>query len=688
MSIAVYSYGMAALAYLILALVLASGWRGRLQGGMLLVAVGISVLWSVHAMLVAADFALAKVFIPTSEALRFIGWYVFLFGILRTQRGAIPFFGTRSTWPLLAYVVAGILALLPLFPATAITAIPSKLIYAVYLGLVVGVLWLVENLFRNTKYDQRWGIKYLCFGIAGVYIYDFLLYSNAVMFSQFDPALWQARGAINALAVPLIAVSAARNPDWSLDIFVSRRMVFHTATLIGAGAYLLAMAAGGYYIRVAGGEWGDVLQIVFVSAALIGLAALLFSGHIRAQLRVFFSKHFFNYQYDYRDQWLHFTRTLSACKQEADPRVCVISAVASIVDSPAGVLWLRRSDSAYTPVAHWNQPFRAEWMLEADSDLVRFVESNGWVVDLREWSEQPQSYDDMSMPGWLREIPQAWLVVPLLDGGDLIGLICLAKPLATVRLDWEVMDLLKTATCQAAAYLGQLEANRALTEARQFEGFHRLSAYILHDLKNIIAQQSIITKNAVKHKYNPEFVDDVVAVMEHSVAKMNRLMNLLKSGLTENRPRPVRLDRLLEAVVNELSIYEPRPALDIGQDAEVEVIADPERLRSALRNIVQNAQQATTRDGRVEIKCEKSERHIRVSVEDDGVGMEADFIHERLFRPFDTTKGDVGMGVGAYESREYIRSLGGDIQVQSQPGAGSVFRIVLPCPESEQEHVA
>ena len=687
MSIGIYSYGLAALAYLILTLVLASGWRGRLQGGVLLAGVGVSALWAVHAMLVAAEYPLAVVFIPTAEALRFIGWFIFLFGILRTQRGAATFFGAVSPGPLAAYGLSGLLALLPLFPVAIFNAIPFKLVYALYLGLVVGVLWLVENLFRNTKSDQRWGIKYLCFGIAGIYLYDFILYSNAVMFNQLDPAIWQARGAINALAVPLIAVSAARNPDWSLDVFVSRRMVFHTATLIGTGIYLLVMAAAGYYIRAVGGEWGDVLQIVFVAAALLGLAALLFSGHARAQLRVFFSKHFFNYQYDYREQWLRFTRTLSACKQEADPRVCVIRAVASIVDSPAGILWLRRSTTAYTPVAHWNQPFEAAWMLEAESDLVRFVEANGWVIDLQEWRERPERYADMHLPGWLPEIPQAWLIVPLLDGGELIGLIFLAKPLATVRLDWEVMDLLKTATCQAAAYLGQLEANLALTEARQFEGFHRLSAYILHDLKNIIAQQSIITKNAAKHKHNPAFIDDVVAVMEHSVTKMNRLMNLLKSGLSENRPRPIRLERLLNSVMEELSVYEPRPQLH-NELAEIELTVDPDRLRTALRNIVQNAQQATTRDGHVRVSVERTEGHVQVSVSDDGIGMEPEFIQERLFRPFDTTKGDVGMGVGAYESREYIRSLGGDIMVQSQPGAGSTFRILLPCPDTEQEQVA
>src|SRR3569832_1991848 len=144
---------------------------------------------------------------------------------------------------------------------------------------VIGLV-LVEQLFRNTRTDKRWAIKYLCFGVGGLFAYDFFLYSDALLFKRLDLDLWQARGLINALIVPLIAVSAARNPEWSLDVFVSRRMVFLSAAVMAAGIYLLAMAAGGAYIRLYGGTWGSVVQAVFLFGAGLVLVVLLFSGQM------------------------------------------------------------------------------------------------------------------------------------------------------------------------------------------------------------------------------------------------------------------------------------------------------------------------------------------------------------------------------------------------------------------------
>lgn len=687
MNIALYSYALSGLAFLVLAIVLLTSWRGRLQGGLLLLGVSASALWSVLALLATLDTLGGAPWIPVAEAIRYGAWLAFLFGILRSQSSTENFF--RQGWipKGLAYGIVITLAVVPVLPEQLAKHISVKAFYALNLILVIGSLWLVENLFRNTKPDQRWGIKFLCLGLGGMYVYDFVLYSHAVMFNQIDPLLWEARGIVNTLVVPLIAVTAARNPDWSLDVFVSRKMVYHTATLIGAGVYLLIMAATGYYIRAVGGQWGGVLQIAFIFAAGVLLATLLFSGHARARLRVFFNKHFFNYQYDYREEWLGFTHSLSACKHDREVRECVIRATASIVDSPAGVLWWCRAPGTLSPVAHWNMPYQSSWMIDVDSALILFLQDRQWVVDLLEWHENPENYNGLELPGWVSEINNAWLLVPLIDGGDLVGVICLAKPLANVNLNWEVMDLLKTAATQAASYLGQVEANQSLTEARQFEGFHRLSAYILHDLKNIIAQQSIITRNAAKHKHKPEFIEDAVGVMEHSVTKMNRLMNLLKSGFAENRPRITELNKLLESILRELSSYKPTPNFESNIES-VEVIADPDRLRAALRNLIQNAQQATPDDGMVTVRVEQTDGYVRIAVIDNGCGMSQGFIQERLFKPFDTTKGDVGMGIGAYESREYVRSLGGDLIVNSKPGEGSKFEMLIPFSESGREQIA
>ena len=216
-----------------------------------------------------------------------------------------------------------------------------------------------------------------------------------------------------------------------------------------------------------------------------------------------------------------------------------------------------------------------------------------------------------------------------------------------------------------------------MTEARQFEGFHRLSTVVLHDIKNLIAQQTLVVSSAARHKHKPEFIEDAVEIMEHSVAKMRRLMDLLHSGLPEGKTLQVNLVVLIEEAVRNCSGNQPVPHYQ-DELQQLTVLADRDRLTSVIENIIRNAQDATPNDGYVNIHLSQQGDKATVTVEDNGCGMSTAFIRERLFRPFDTTKGDTGMGVGAYDSREYIRALGGDIGVTSTPGEGTVFRISLP----------
>ncbi len=689
------SYSAGALLFLLLTLVLVTGWRGRLQGALLVAATAVTTLWAALLAWRGIGGAVPGPAVQITENLRYLAWYAFLFGILRQAAPSGRGNGRLRAGAAGLYAMVGALTLLALVPVASLhpvvaLAVEMKLRLGGDLLLAVGGLWLVELLFRNTRPEHRWAVKYLCLGLGVMFAYDFFLYSDALLFRHIDVHLWNARGAVDALAVPLIAVSAARNPQWSLDVFVSRGVVYHGATLVGAGGYLLVMAAAGYYIRLFGGEWGPLLHTVFLFGAGAVLLALLFSGQVRARVKVFLNKHFFNYRYDYREEWLRFTHTLSACKATAQPRECVIGAVASIVESPAGILWTRRPSGVLAPVAAWNMAPPEGAVEPPDGALVRFLREREWVIQLDEYRATPELYDGLRLPAWLGAIPKAWAVVPLVDRNELFGFVVLTRPRVDVAFNWEVRDLLKTAACQAASHLAQLDAMESLAEARQFEGFNRLSALILHDLKNLIAQQSLVVDSAARHKHNPAFIDDAVRIMSHSVGRMNRLMALLRKGLTDAATTALDLESLIADAVRERAATAPVPQFT-GAGVAVTVLANRDRLLSVVGNLIQNAQEATAKDGhvRVTLACESGRAVIHI--EDDGCGMDADFVRERLFRPFDTTKGDTGMGIGAYEAREYIHELGGDLTVASTPGQGSRFRIELPCtaaPAATSDHAA
>jgi putative PEP-CTERM system histidine kinase len=316
--------------------------------------------------------------------------------------------------------------------------------------------------------------------------------------------------------------------------------------------------------------------------------------------------------------------------------------------------------------------------------LTEFFRSREWVVNLHEADSGRRTYDGAPLPSWVGELDDAWLIVPLLHEDSVQGFVVLSPPRARLTLNWEDLDLIKTAARQAAGYLAQYRAAKALSEARQFEGFNRLSAYVIHDLKNLIAQLSLVAKNARRHRDNPAFFEDAVTTIENAVAKMNRLMTQLRSAAAGGQAVLVDLRRVLREVVDERSDQRPVPSLDDG-GGEVWVEAEVDRLVSVLGNVVQNAQDATPADGRVEVRLRGLPGQAIVEVRDTGVGMDEEFVRERLFQPFYSTKGLTGMGVGAYECRDFVQAAGGTVDVTSTPGTGTTFTVVLPRAEATAE---
>ncbi|HMV00137.1 MAG TPA: PEP-CTERM system histidine kinase PrsK [Rhodocyclaceae bacterium] len=676
------SFGLAAVSYGILAAFLAfvarSSEMGRRAGAML-VAVGLSALWAVFGAAFAATgqpfFWLAG---AIADVLRYGGWYVFLLLVCRAPNRN-P--GSERVFVKLALlagalVVSGVLIQLapPLGWIAAEALQRIHLIHAV--GMIVFSLVLLEQLFRNTAADSLWNIKPLCLGLLGVWVYDLYMYSDALLFNRLDVDAYSIRGYVYAAVVPLLAVSTSRSRDWVAKIRLSQKAAFHSASLLFAGVYLLFMAAVGYYVRYFGGEWGRALQIALVFAAIMVLGVLAVSGAMRAKLRVIVGKHFFRYRYDYRDEWLKFTHTLSAQESPQAMYLQVIRGLADMLESPAGSLWLREpSRLLFTQSARWNLA-GVQAVEPADSSFCTFLRESGWVVNLEEYRCYAKRYEGLQLPEWISEIPNAWLVVPLVIGEDLIGFVVLGSARTAVDVNWEVNDLLKTAGRQAASFLAQMQATEALLEARKFDAFNRMSAFVVHDLKNIVTQLSLMIRNAERHRDNPEFQSDMLMTVEHAVERMRQLMLQLREGATPpGTPVGVELEPLLQRIL--------RAKRSQGRELELEISENlttrgqEERLERVVGHLVQNSLDATEVPGRVWVKLQKQGGLARIEVGDNGAGMTQEFIRERLFKPFQTTK-QAGMGIGAYESSQYVQELGGKILVDSKVGEGTTVTLLLP----------
>ena len=701
-NISIIGFGLAAFAFLALAALLLTAWRGNKEGGVLVLASLLSMAWLGFSAYQASLGYPTSMLLVVSELLRSVTWLMFLLFVLSKARAQSAVRSLIQASAITIGIIFICVILILGFAAVSGQGMPSIIGFDLrimfFLALAMTGLVLTEQIYRNSPQAARWSIKYLCIGLGGMFAYDFYLYADALLLRGFNEDIWGARGYINAIIVPLIAISAARNPQWSLDIFVSRSFVFHGASVFGAGIYLLAMASGGYYIKHVGGDWGGLAQLTFLFGAVILLIALLFSGQLRAQLKVFLSKHFFNYRYDYREEWLHLIQTLSEARNGQDINKAVIAAMERIVESQKGMLWLQQGGDQYQLVESHHLSKIVHSDVDDNRSLISFLKERKWVIDLDEFDSDKESYPGLVLPQWLAVFDTAWLIVPLfvstrLDIKDqsqdddsaveLLGFIMLTRSNANVQVNWEVRDLLLTTGRQCASYLALQKANEHLLDAQQFDAFNRLSAYVVHDLKNIVAQLALVTRNAERHRNNPDFVDDAFSTIANATAKMERMLGQLRKGRLEadDRKKCVDLNKMLKTVIEEHSSETPVPCYQT-EAQEVSVLSNEDRMAAVIGHLIQNAQAATEDNGSVSIVLTVQDEWAVIEIKDTGLGMDEDFVRNDLFRPFKTTKGNAGMGIGAYESREFITSIGGRMEVSSTPGVGTRFLIYLPVARS------
>lgn len=677
-----WGYGFVGIAYSAFALQLVRLGYGRSahepSKETLLSAVTFSALWGWFGLaVVETGNPLLFLLNTLSDLLRYGLWFAFLL-ILLKPRGPrkVP---VAMEWmvPVAAVlIVFGLLARALSALHVTVLGNPSRLILFSSLAFPVFALILLEQVFRNVEEDSRWNIKPLCLGLSGIFLFDLYLFSESVLFNRLDDDALSIRGLVHAFVVPLLLLSMTRRSDWVSHIRLSPRAAFHSATLLISGIYLLFISGVGYYVRYFGGEWGRALQLGVVFCALVGLVVVVLSGSVRAKLRVFLGKHFFRYRFDYREEWLKFTHTLSAKNDPQEMGLQVIRGLADMLESPAGGLWMKsRNEDAFIQTVRWNLA-KTEEVENVNSPLCQFMKTSGWVINLEEYRSYSRRYGQLKLPTWLQDLAQAWLVLPLMVGDELIGFCVLASARTRVDVNWEVNDLLKTAGQQAASFLAQMQATEALLEVRKFDAFNRMSAFVVHDLKNIVTQLSLMMKNAKRLGDNPEFQQDMLMTVENSLDRMRQLMLQLREGAT---PPGAAFGVNLAGIVQRIEAV----AAKRGRTLEVQVMepvvtrGHEERLERIIGHMVQNAFDATDTGGRVWLNLDHASGQARILVGDTGQGMSQDFIRERLFKPFQSTK-QAGMGIGAYESFQYVQELGGRIEVDSKPGLGTTVQMLLP----------
>lgn len=634
----------------------------------LVLALGLTSLWA----LAVAGIGGGEMVTRIVETLRNLAWLGFMITLHRRDANDRPPLALGTVYGVVALVSTAALALHIAASAGAPDAAGQIDSAALLLRMLVAVaaLVLAQALYSALNPSAGGGLRWIVTALAGMWIAEFALCCTEYVGVQPHPQSIAARG-VAMIAVALAMVTALQRKG-ELNVQVSRTVAYQSLSLVAIGAYFALLALATSAIATIGGENARVFQTAFVLGSTAAILTLVSNGWLRAWTKVKLAKHLFRHRYDYRAEWMRFTETLGAPDGAAPLDERIVKAIADLTESPAGLL-LVPDGAGLGPGASWNWD-RGLFPATSDVPLAGHLVT-GRIIELDGVRDDPHCPDVAPVPGWMLDIADAWVLVPLPHLGGLAGAILLARPPLDRALDWEDFDLLKVAGRQVASYLAEARTQEALADAQRFDEFNRRFAFILHDIKNLVSQLTLTARNAERHADKPEFRADMVATLKDSAERMNALLARLSQHHRGRSEAPHAIE--VQPVIRRAATMRARQhPVNISGISNAIAHADPAGLEQLLNHLVQNAIDASADDAPVTLTVGADGLNVTIDVIDQGCGMSPTFVRDKLFKPFVSSKPG-GFGIGAFEARQLAAAMDGRIEVTSREGQGTRFRVVL-----------
>lgn len=547
--------------------------------------------------------------------------------------------------------------------------------------VAIGALVLLHNLYAGAAAASRQIIRWSGIALAVIFGYELNLYTITYLSGSYPDVLIALESAIGGVMAALLALGA-HGAGSRLQFRPSRAVTFQTLSLLVIGTYLLVMVLITRGLTLLGGDMGRVTQIGFLVVAVVAAIIWLPSPRLRGWLKVTAIKHLFQHRYDYREEWLRFMRTIGhASGAGASFHERAAKALADITDSPAGLLLMPNEEAKLELTARWNWPTIEVPAVAGDFSLSEVLEQHNHILDMDEARAGVDHHGELShVPAWLTEADDAWALVPLLHFDRLVGVVVLARSRIERRLDWEDFDLLRVVGQQLASYLAEQAGQQALMDASRFDEFNRRMAFVMHDIKNLASQLSLLSANAQKHADNPAFRADMLVTLSNSSDKLNALLARLGRYGASGAQKIAEIDlaKVVALVCERFSQIHP---VLLSRADKVRVRADAEALEQAVIHLVQNAVDASKPGDPIFLSVSSDGINGQIEIIDTGTGMTPEFVRTGLFKPFVSSK-QGGFGIGAFEAREMVKAMGGRLTVESREGVGTRFCVSLPVPEA------
>lgn len=569
-----------------------------------------------------------------------------------------------------------VVPLIPIHPSLRLTIVGFS---GVMVSLVVALY--IERLYHVLKHNHHH--SGLVLGLLGVTISHFIGFCELILSPKINPyhSLWVA--AASLLFYPMIYRGVSKLGNVDVKLAISRPMALHATLFSIAGLYLLGLAGVGFFLQNFAPSWTYTSHLTLMVAATFPLIYAMASSKLRREILVWINKHFFSSQFDYRDTWRMLNAQLNPKLNADKAKSQALKTLLEAIDHPRGAYY-RLQKKAWRCASSNMKPLSPETE-ESLFDIINDIQEEAWIIDVAEAKSNPDNYPMIKHTvNGLFESKVHW-IIPSVVNDEIVGVWIVAGGEAPKwSLNWETRDYLSSLLQQVESYIDAQEKRQTFQENAQLAAFHQTSAFVIHDMKNVYAQLSMINKNGIKHKSNPEFIDDMFLSLNSMQARMEKMLGQLtnKQRSSEIRIVTISLMELWKSLENDSSLVKHgiQPVFEYRPTIDVTIETNDERFRNVIKHLIDNAQYASKENNtkNVVCRCWNNDNHAIIEIVDGGSGMSEDFLRNKLFKPFETTKGNSGMGLGVYDAKQFAEQMGGEMKVDSDVEKGTKMTLLLP----------
>jgi putative PEP-CTERM system histidine kinase len=564
-------------------------------------------------------------------------------------------------------------------------------VYLMYLVVVlVAVLMNLESTLRTAPASDQRRLRALvvAFVIGG--LSTLVLISAGLLYGGLR-ASWLATNSV-PLFVAGVATSfaLARQRLSDMSVPVARPVIYYSSvSLTLAGLFLLSMAALSKVLPAMTPQWKQVVSLGFYVLVAGGGLVLTVSPAANRAIKRFIDRNFYANRYDYRREWDRVNRAITPAARPEDVCRQVESLMRSLFDTERVVVHLRDDHGNY-PCAYTSPGIPLPPLLtplRSDNPLVSGLTRLRVPFVFREIANDLDLLPAAAENRPILQAISAAVCAPLQVGDEMVGLLWLSEKRTDEDYSHEDIEFLTAMSRQLAASLWFARLADQLAETRQFESLHRLSIYVLHDIKNQVSGLSLMLENARRHMSDPDFQRDAMRVVERTVEGLRQLMDHVGSVSRPAvvRPQPVRIRQLVEEAAAAAGLHEGEREgihFSISCHGPERALLDGEQMVRVVTNLLVNAREALDGPGDIRLDATvESDGDVPamfvLRVRDTGRGMTEEFVRRDLFRPFATTK-PAGLGIGLAQSKAIVEGHGGAIHVDSRPGRGTSFEVRVP----------